>query len=329
MLVPKSSASERDRGGGPWGVLTLNSQSAAPHPTTRRCSAASARATLPPKVIPMPRSSTLPAVVFVVVAAACTRDPAPTRPIAKQSTITDDGHGHDAAPTTTTKSAAFLFPQDGSTVFADVDLALRVSGMELKRAGVDPADPGSGHHHLIVDAPSVPAGEPVPRDERHLHFDDGGARVSVRLPVGAHALEMQFADGEHRSYGPALAARIRVNVVATPPLRVVSFVNVKDGATLSSPARLELSVEGFPYSPPGTDVLDKTRGHFHVIVDDDPVLTGTVIPDDGTHMMCARAARELTVPLSPGPHSLTVQLADAAHASYGPRLSTTIKVRVQ
>ncbi|MDP2345676.1 MAG: DUF4399 domain-containing protein [Deltaproteobacteria bacterium] len=269
-----------------------------------------------------------PLVVVVVVAASCSKPPAAVTP---QQPEPEHQHEHETPEPTSTKSAAFLFPQDGSTVFSDVDLALRVSGMNLKKAGEDPADRGSGHHHVIIDSPSVPAGEPVPADDKHKHFDDGAARVSLRLAPGPHALEMQLADGEHRSFGPALAARIKVTVVPSPAKVGVSFVNLKDGAVVTSPVTLELAVEGFTHRPVlaegrGVDVLDKTGGHFHVIVDDIPVFVGTTIPDDGTHMRCAGNERELTVPLPPGPHTLTVQLADAAHASYGPRLSSTINV---
>ena len=260
-------------------------------------------------------------VVVVVACAACTKQPSP----AATPPPPVHAHTHEAPQEpTTTKAAAFLFPQDGSTVFSDVDVAFRVAGMDLKRAGEDPSDRGSGHHHLIIDSPSVPEGQPVPWDDKHLHFDDGAARVLVRLPPGPHALEMQLADGEHRSYGPSLAARIQVTVVPVPARVGVSVLNVKAGAVIASPATLQLGVEGFKLGHAGGDVLDKTSGHFHVIVDDEAVLAGTIIPDDGTHGACVRSGGEVTLPLSPGPHTLTVQLADAAHASYGPRMATTI-----
>ena len=52
----------------------------------------------------------------------------------------------------------------------------------------------------------------IPKDETHLHYGDGATKATVKLPPGKHQLTMQFADGAHRSYGPAWAATITVEV---------------------------------------------------------------------------------------------------------------------
>ena len=70
----------------------------------------------------------------------------------------------------------------------------------------------SGHHHLIVDGRPVPPGQPVPFDDKDLHFGKGQTEAQITLPPGRHTLTLQFADGGHRSYGPKWSATITVNV---------------------------------------------------------------------------------------------------------------------
>ena len=80
--------------------------------------------------------------------------------------------------------------------------------------------PGTGHHHLIVDGQGVPAGEAVPKDDTHIHFGQGQTEHTLELSPGKHTLTLQFADGLHRSYGPALSTTITVEVSASPPAPV-------------------------------------------------------------------------------------------------------------
>jgi hypothetical protein len=113
----------------------------------------------------------------------------------------------------------FVAPADGATLTGPLEngkIALNVemgaTGITIKPAGA--VEAGSGHHHILIDSPPVPAGTPVPKDEQHLHFGKGQAQASVALTPGTHSLMLQLADGIHRSYGPALSAGIKVSVVA-------------------------------------------------------------------------------------------------------------------
>lgn len=73
--------------------------------------------------------------------------------------------------------------------------------------------PGTGHHHLLIDAgDSIPAGQVVPKDAQHMHFGKAQSSTEVTLPAGKHVLTLQFADGIHRSYGSQMAATINVIV---------------------------------------------------------------------------------------------------------------------
>ncbi|ANC46055.1 rod shape-determining protein RodA [Pandoraea pnomenusa] len=104
----------------------------------------------------------------------------------------------------------FVAPADGAVVSNPVVVKFGVEGMTVKPAGEVVAN--TGHHHLIIDGDPIPAGQVVPADDSHLHFGKGQTETTVNLTPGDHALTMQFADGAHRSYGPAMSQTIKVHV---------------------------------------------------------------------------------------------------------------------
>jgi hypothetical protein len=108
------------------------------------------------------------------------------------------------------QSVSFLEPADGTTVTSPFKVRFAVKGMEVRPAG-DMAS-NTGHHHLLINADNVKAGESVPFDDQHLHFGKGQTEAEVKLPPGNYLLTMQFANGAHQSYGAPLAKSIKVTV---------------------------------------------------------------------------------------------------------------------
>jgi hypothetical protein len=116
---------------------------------------------------------------------------------------------------------SMLYPQDGELVLGPlqdggiaVSIEMGLEGALLAAAGN--MLEGTGHHHVIVDAGPIAAGEPIPFDARHVHFGKGQSEAELLLAPGRHRLTLQFADGAHRSYGPALASSIEILVDAAP-----------------------------------------------------------------------------------------------------------------
>ena len=107
-------------------------------------------------------------------------------------------------------TVGFLSPKDGDTVRSPVRIVMGASGVEVRAAGE--MAPGTGHHHVIVDAAGIPNDQAVPKDEQHIHFGKGQTEAEVALAPGPHTLTLQFADGNHVSYGEPLAATIRITV---------------------------------------------------------------------------------------------------------------------
>lgn len=104
----------------------------------------------------------------------------------------------------------FIEPKDGATVKTELTLKFGIEGMKVSKAG--DVTPGTGHHHLVIDGKPIEKGELVPTDEKHRHFGLGQTDAKISLPKGEHTLTLQFADGNHQSYGPALSQTISVIV---------------------------------------------------------------------------------------------------------------------
>jgi hypothetical protein len=103
---------------------------------------------------------------------------------------------------------------------------------------------------------------------------------------------------------------------------------LKDGAKVKSPVKVKFGLKGFKLRPAGENPSDKTTGHHHIIVDGKPVPFGEVVPADDKHIHFGKGQTEAELKLKPGKHTLTLQLADGAHRSYGADLSSTINIEV-
>ena len=110
----------------------------------------------------------------------------------------------------------------------------------------------------------------------------------------------------------------------------VFFKNLKDGQIVTAKFKVEMGVEGKSLRPAGQDAEDKMTGHHHLILNGGPIKEGEVIPADETHLHFGKAQTETEVDLKkPGTYTLTLQLADGAHRSYGEKYSSSIKVTVK
>ena len=108
------------------------------------------------------------------------------------------------------QSVDFVEPKNGATVTSPFKVVFGITGMIVKPAGDMTAN--TGHHHLIINAESIPNGVVVPADATHIHYGKGQTETEVHLPPGKYKLTMQFANGAHQSYGPQLSKSIDVIV---------------------------------------------------------------------------------------------------------------------
>ena len=136
---------------------------------------------------------------------------------------------------------------------------------------------------------------------------------------------------EHAHNAPPPGAAVQVEA---PPGAKVFFTSPTDGAKLNGPltegkakVAVKMGVENIVVQPAGEVV--KGTGHHHIIVDGEGIPLGTIVPKDETHLHFGKGQTEAELELPPGEHKLTLQFADGAHVSYGPSLSSTIKVKVE
>ena len=99
----------------------------------------------------------------------------------------------------------FVSPADGAVVKGPVQVVFGLRGLGVAPAGVD--RPNTGHHHLVIDAPLPPQGQPIPADANHLHFGGGQTETTIELPPGEHTLQLVLGNHLHVPLEPAVVSR--------------------------------------------------------------------------------------------------------------------------
>jgi len=98
----------------------------------------------------------------------------------------------------------FESPRNGAVIKGEVTVRFGLSGMGVAPAGTMAAN--TGHHHLIVDSPLPPTDQPVPKDEKHLHFGMGQTETVLKLAPGKHTLQLLLADANHIPHDPPVVS---------------------------------------------------------------------------------------------------------------------------
>lgn len=109
-------------------------------------------------------------------------------------------------------SVSIASPADGDVVSSPVLVRFAAEGMTVVPAG--DFRPDSGHHHLLINT-GLPAdlGQPLPMDEKHLHYGQGQTEAQLTLPPGQHTLQLVLGDGNHVPHDPpVVSAPITITV---------------------------------------------------------------------------------------------------------------------
>lgn len=109
-------------------------------------------------------------------------------------------------------TVSIVAPEDGAVVDqGPLLVVMDVTGLTVVAAGV--MDPGTGHHHLIVDG-EVDWTLPIPNDPG-VHYHMGQAQTEFTLEdltPGEHRIVAVVADGVHVPLDPPVADTITVVV---------------------------------------------------------------------------------------------------------------------
>lgn len=123
-----------------------------------------------------------------------------------------DAPGLPVTKATSGAEVYIISPKDGATVGPNVVVRFGLRGMGVAPAGV--AKESTGHHHLLVDVKDLPAaGQPIPKDDNHLHFGGGQTETTLKLKPGTHTLQLELGDANHVPFDPAVVSkRITIHV---------------------------------------------------------------------------------------------------------------------
>ncbi|HAZ60058.1 MAG TPA: hypothetical protein DCY89_00630 [Gammaproteobacteria bacterium] len=105
----------------------------------------------------------------------------------------------------------FISPRNGDRLPSPVIVRFGLRHMGVAPAGVE--FPGTGHHHLIINAPLPPLAAPIPADDHHRHFGKGQTETEISLPPGRHTLQLLLGDHLHRPHAqPVFSEVITIEV---------------------------------------------------------------------------------------------------------------------
>ncbi len=105
----------------------------------------------------------------------------------------------------------FISPSDGQVIKGPVTVRFGLENMGVAPAGT--AGEGIGHHHLVIDSPLPAMDQPLPKDDKHLHFGKGQTETVLTLAPGKHTLQLVLGDANHIPHQPAVVSeRITITV---------------------------------------------------------------------------------------------------------------------
>ncbi|WP_135503951.1 DUF4399 domain-containing protein [Roseovarius aestuariivivens] len=125
-----------------------------------------------------------------------------------------------------------------------------------------------------------------------------------------------------------MAAPLMAGDTPAPEGAKVYFVNLEDGATVTSPVTVVFGLEGMGVAPAGVE-KEKT-GHHHIFVNRPPLGEGpdgdeelsNSIPSDENHRHFGGGQTQVTLELEPGEHTLQLVLGDQNHVPHDPPVAS-------
>lgn len=107
-----------------------------------------------------------------------------------------------ATPAPANAKVYIIEPKDGATVSSPVKVVFGLSGAGVSPAGYNKE--GTGHHHLLIDGPTVDYTQPLPATDQIKHFGGGQTETTLDLKPGKHTLQLLFADWKHQPFNPSV-----------------------------------------------------------------------------------------------------------------------------
>ncbi len=118
-------------------------------------------------------------------------------------------------------------------------------------------------------------------------------------------------------------------VTRAPSEAEVYIISPRDGASTGQQVTVRFGLKGMGVAPAGVDRKD--TGHHHLLVDVKVLpAAGQPIPKDAHHLHFGGGQTQTTLQLSPGTHTLQLELGDQNHVPFDPPLvSKKITIHVK
>ncbi|GAB3039642.1 MULTISPECIES: DUF4399 domain-containing protein [Oleiagrimonas] len=125
------------------------------------------------------------------------------------------------------------------------------------------------------------------------------------------------------------AAQPTLQAQSRPDDARVYILSPADGATVPRTFTVRFGLHGMGVAPAGVDRKD--TGHHHLLIDVAKLPpAGQPIPADAHHRHFGGGQTETTLTLTPGTHTLQLELADSRHVPFArPLISRRITVHVK
>jgi hypothetical protein len=125
------------------------------------------------------------------------------------------------------------------------------------------------------------------------------------------------------------ASMLATAATPAPKGAQASIVSPADGATVPQTVVVKFAVENIALAPAGD--VTKNTGHHHLLIDVDKLpAAGAPIPNDANHLHFGKAQTQAEVKLTPGKHTLQLELGDSGHMPFDPPIvSKKITVNVK
>lgn len=130
--------------------------------------------------------------------------------------------------------------------------------------------------------------------------------------------------------GLVLSASMMAGAATQAPEKATVFIVApENGATVSKTFKVKFGVTDVALAPAGDQTAH--TGHHHLLIDAKEVIpAGVVIPADANHVHFGKAQTETELTLTPGTHTLQLELGDKNHMAFEPpivskKITVTVK----
>ncbi len=235
-------------------------------------------------------------------------------------------------------SVAITSPQNMAALTgSSIPVTVSVSNFNVVDKQGQASVAGEGHIHFYMDVspiPSDPTKPAIPADASAAWAHVSGTSYTfTNVTPGSHTITVQLVNNDHTPVSPLVTASVMVMVSQQGGTPSVSIISPQNGAALTgSSIPVSVSVSNFNVVDKQGQASAAGEGHIHFYMDVSPIPsdpTKPAIPADAKAIWAHVSGTSYTFTnVTPGSHTITVQLANNDHTPVIPLATSTVTVTV-